>query len=219
MSKRSSTKPNLKRITRDWLELFPQFGRYGSMWLGRVCGPVFQGVCLNRTSLPEYQPIAHIHSLLIEWDAGLTITAETFLPSSMTGAPDTVKYSHHESKYRDAADRLVRASPLPLEGALNAGDVFDLLCSRGGPMDPAAYEDAVALASAVGWSEEASRLAEQAPDILRNNRRLQHEGDFVERVQGYVAAGESLMDAVPERIQRLKLDSLPTCDWIVPDRA
>lgn len=95
-----------KRITADWVSVFPDFDVYRPLWLMRRMGPVVQGIILDRTrSGDEYVPTSHVHALTHDFPT---------ISLMLNQRSDRVKVIHHERDYLSAAAKLRDQSVLSL---------------------------------------------------------------------------------------------------------
>lgn len=118
------TAPLKKQITSDWRTKFEDFGIYQSMWLGRVVGPLFQGICLERSSgNSSYLPTTHIHCLCRDFPV-VSLTLAQRLLSSRSGSEERITVQFHEARFAEAAQRLRDASLLPLSGTWELRDLI-----------------------------------------------------------------------------------------------
>lgn len=114
-----------RQITSDWQREIPSLGIYKPRWLLRRAGPLLVGICLDGDSIGDrYMPRFHVHCLAAEFPC-VSLTLCTQLRSERSGGPDFVEVRRHREKYREAAARMVRQSPLPLEGDLTLRQVLD----------------------------------------------------------------------------------------------
>lgn len=112
-----------KGITQDWLRHFPGLGIYKPMWLGRIVGPFFQGVFLERDSgNRQYLPTTHIHPLCKEFPV-ISLTLAQPLKSNGSNTDERISASFHGEHLLDAVDRLRAASFLPLHNSWGLGDL------------------------------------------------------------------------------------------------
>lgn len=114
-----------KRITDDWRGEIPSLGIYKPRHLLRRVGPLLVGICLDRDSGGDkYKPIFHVHSLCKEFPC-VSMTLATQLRVDKNGGPDYIEVGWHEDKYVEAATRMVRQSPIAMQGDLSFADVVD----------------------------------------------------------------------------------------------
>lgn len=112
--------PALKRsITRDWQSLALQFAIYKPMLLARRVGPLVQGIALDRDESNEtYLPILFVQCLCRPFP-GLSFTFPQDLLSPRSLAPQRLKVQFHEQNFREACERLLTSSLLPVSGDIH----------------------------------------------------------------------------------------------------
>jgi hypothetical protein len=162
------------RITRDWRDRFPGMVEYKPMHLLRCAGPLLLGIALERDSNGStYRPTFHVHCLARTAPA-ITLTLAQPLRNELHQAPESIEVSRHAAKYSEAADRLKRQSPLPLDGDVTLEEALaayeNELKSPGvlRRYQPTVYED---MALVCAWAEQAERaqaLVEQARREVRS---------------------------------------------------
>lgn len=118
------TKAVKQQITADWHRLLPSLGIYKPRWLLRRCGPLLQGVLLERDSTNDsYLPCFHVHNLARAFDSiSLTLCSE--LLTSRTRDPDRIRVRDHVAAHEEACARLVKHLPLPLNGPIAIDEVL-----------------------------------------------------------------------------------------------
>lgn len=119
------TSPVRAQVTADWHKKFPGLGIYESMWMLRRCGPLVNGILLDRkTGNTAYQPIWHV-TMLGTGSDNLSLTLDTPLSLNRHGVSDDIRMLfHNESKVDVAAVRIKEQALLPLEGPLSKSQVL-----------------------------------------------------------------------------------------------
>lgn len=124
---RRMTVQDKRRILADWGSVFPEMKPHGSTRLVRRNGPILVGVLLDRESSGEsYRPTAHAHCLLsVDGFPSDRITLDLHVPlrTIRTGAVDRIPGTGHEQRWREAADRLARASMVDLRRELTCAEI------------------------------------------------------------------------------------------------
>jgi len=218
------TKAVKKRITADWLQMFPGLAQYEPMHLLRRVGPIVEGIVLERTSSnDEYRPAFHVHSLLYAYPA-VSLTMEQPLLREATRAPISVSVLRHPTFYVEAATTLSRQSPLSLEGDLRLSDVihaYRQFSERSGLHYDAhqLYRDMVMICAWCGSDERARALVDEGlvklgawpANILE---QVGGRERWRERMLTAIAQPSALRETMKSQLQALKLSSLPVAQLI-----
>ncbi len=209
-----------KRITEDWQNLLPQFKQYQTMALARRVGPLVHGICLDRdSSNAAYLPTVHIHCLCRPFPA-VALNLRQPLLSKRSGTIDPISIQFHEKNYRDACERLIASSLLPVTGDWKMSQVLAAFHKyRHLELSDSRYpvtlmEVAVSLWAWLEKPEEAEDLArkylEEAKDwpenVLTTNGGLVGWG---ETIKGLASSGEKLKQVADEEVANLNLQQLP----------
>ena len=160
-----------RKITSDWLILFPAIGILKPLHLARRVGPLLQGIVLQRSSLvDEYRPASHVHCLASEFPA-LTLTLVQYLRTKDTGARDGIRVQYHEREYQEAAQRVRTQAKLPLEGDLGLGDVVGAyekeIARPGVHFDASLYEELASIFTWAGRTSDSARVIDAAASAMR----------------------------------------------------
>ncbi len=211
--------PALKRsITRDWQSLALQFAIYKPMLLARRVGPLVQGIALDRDESNEtYLPILFVHCLCRPFP-GLSFTFPQDLLSPRALAPQRLKVQFHEQNFREACERLLASSLLPVSGDIHVTEIVAAI-SKGQKSRHWLYclpemESAVMLNAWLGEAIQAQDLlekyikqAEAWPELV-----LSREGGvsgWLRKLAGFISHPEELRAIAIDQAAKLKVDSLP----------
>lgn len=218
--------PALRRkITSDWRAEFGALGTYKPMWLGRLVGPFFQGVCLERNSgNASYLPTSHIHFLGLDWST-VSLTLAQRLRSVRSGTSETISVRFHEAHCAEAAERLKQASLLSLEqpwglrDLILAVDAFQRLGYVASYSSVAEFECVVLAAAMLGDTEQAqASLAHfEAVASAWPANFLHHRGgvrSWADRLRRLIDKPDSLWDAARRNAEKLKAVGLPRNDLV-----
>jgi hypothetical protein len=212
--------PALKKsITKDWGALVPQFKAYKPMWLARRIGPLVQGICLDRNSSnSDYRPTLHVHCLCSPFSF-LSLSLEQYSRTVRTNAVRTISVQFHENNYREACERLLATSLLPVNGDWTISQVIAAYAAHGRPMgsDPfpvSLMKDAVSLLAWLNEPEKAHALAARYIAEARSwpDYVLTRDGGpigFESTLSEIADSGEQHRQTVREQIEVLKLQDLP----------
>lgn len=117
--------PTLRRkISKDWQPYFPGLYRRKPMIFERRVGPLlvsigFESICGGEL----YRPGFGVHNLCMIEDALYSILDDPLrIPDGKAADSLTVRW--HEKNYRQAAERMVKQSLLPLEGPVSLIEVI-----------------------------------------------------------------------------------------------
>ena len=217
------TKSFEKQITNDWHQELPSLGIYRPRRLLRRVGPLLVGIVLERDSGGDvYKPMFHVHCL---GKPSETVSLMLFsqLRSDRSGGPDFVDLRWHEDKYMEAVKRMVRQSPLPLEGDLTIEQVLNayrayLETPLGKRMAAHLYTDMILLLVWAGRTSDATAIKDEAlRTIVEENRGYQHVGgreQFEPNMQKAIEDPESVRRVVDEQIEALSVSDLPVARLI-----
>jgi hypothetical protein len=115
------TKSDRKKITKDWEAIFPDFSQYKPMHLLRRNGPFLCGIHLQTyTSNMDYEPIFHIHNLMVEFPI-IYLGTGTYLVNEKN-AKDAVNLIKHQNELKTVTDRLRNQCPLLNKKALHLNE-------------------------------------------------------------------------------------------------
>jgi len=118
------TAPLKRSITSDWKTKFHNLDVYKPMWLGRLVGPFFHGIRLERSSgNNSYLPISHIHCLCRDFPV-VSLTLSQDLLSKRSGTQERISAQFHEAHFPQAAVRLREASLLPFADSWGLRDLI-----------------------------------------------------------------------------------------------
>jgi hypothetical protein len=147
--------------------MVPQFAIYQPMRLVRRVGPLVQGICLDRdSSNAAYLPTLHVHCLCREFSV-VSLNLGQPLVSVRSGTAERLSVQFHAQKYREACERLVASSLLPVTGdwtmsqVLAAFEAYRNLNRPDSRFPISLMEDAVSLWTWLGQNDRAQDLADQ----------------------------------------------------------
>lgn len=217
------TRPVREQVTRDWKGRFDKFGIFRPMWLGRIVGPIFQGICLEQSSAgTSYAPTTHIHFLCRTFPV-VSLTLAQRLLSSRSGTNDSISLQFHDSRLAGAADALEKAALLSLSDAWGLSELIDATerYRALGTLDakyPLTLLDGVVLtASWLGRKQDAQLLldrygaqAARWPEAVF--RRFGGHGAWVSDVERQLGDHAELAAVAEQQLQALKLADLPRFD-------
>lgn len=105
MKEKSITKKDKIKITNDWLYIFNDFSQFKPMHLVKRNGPFLLGIYLQTyTSNTDYEPVFHLHNLMIEFPA-ITLGASKFLLNKRN-TRDSVTLDRHQFELNNIAKEL-----------------------------------------------------------------------------------------------------------------
>lgn len=211
-----------KKITYDWNFLFPELDVYESMWLMKRINPILIGILLERdSSNNNYSPILHIHNLAKPFDT-ISLTLPHPLCKKNSNVIDKILVSHHEQKYKEAAEHLRNQTSLPLEGDLELNKLINLyyLYLR----DPRSFsrsllfEDIALIYSWANNVEKAIETIDNAkneinywPNYMKENF-IRKNGEIIkwyEVLIEKVKEPEIIRKIVDSEIKKFKVENLP----------
>lgn len=176
--------PDVKRrISKDWLSVFPGMSLYRPNWLMRRVDPLLIGILLDRDSSNEcYRPSFHVHNLchqseVVFLNLHLRLAKEGQSPFS-NGVDIAARW--HETNWERAAARMKVLAALPLEGDLKLEEVisaYDSVMSASGMEGGSLtnYESLVALCSWCGDRPQAEKFVNAAIDHIKSWSKYQRE--------------------------------------------
>jgi hypothetical protein len=217
--------PTVKRkITRDWLGKFPQYGVYKPMWLLRRAGPILLGIILERNRGNDwYYPIFHLHNLASAFPC-VSLTLAHNLKTIKTGSREFIEAEFHESKYAEAADRLCHQAPLSCADEIHLSDVLDLYAK--GFENPflavptLLYKDIVTILAWAGARKEAREYLDRA--LIESSQwrpqAIENEGGldlWRARLEEAINNPDQVRMVVAEEIIKHRLEKIPSAGLIV----
>lgn len=219
------TPPLKRQITEDWHKLFPQMAVYQSMWLARRVGPLVQGICLERDSGGgAYFPTTHLHNLCRPFPA-ISLSLAQRLLNERSGTQERIAVQFHESQYREVAQRLAKASLLPLTGDLTLHQMLDAhrgyreLNRPDSKYPVLLFEDGILLFAWSGQREQAVGLLNEHTGGMRDwpeNIMARYGGlDAWERkMLESIKNPENLQATVESQARELKVANLPSAQLV-----
>jgi hypothetical protein len=211
--------PTLQRaVTADWNQHFGGLGLYKPMQLGRLVGPFYQGICLERDARDaRYYPTAHIHCLGIDFPT-VSLTLKQRLKGGKFGTDRAISIQSHAKHFAEAAAQLAQASLLPLTGPwglkdlLRAVNTFD----KAGPhYTLAPFEAAVIGAAWLGDKAQANAALTTALSIIATwPARVLASRDggldkWEESLRRLIDDADVLRSETSGNIKKLKVGKLP----------
>lgn len=219
------TAPLKRSITSDWKRCFEGMGVYKPMWLGRLIGPFFQGVCLERSSgNADYLPTSHIHCLCSDFP-GVSLTLSQRLRSRRSDTTERISVQFHKGHFEEAAERLKMASVLPVAGSwglrqlISAVDVYRGLGQLESIYPVFPFEDVVRAAVWLGDLDQASAAIAKFKSITSTwpeNVLAQHGGHraWIEGLHRMTQHPEVLRQSAESHVQTLKVAHLPRMEML-----
>lgn len=216
----------LKRsITEDWRSCFKSLGVYKPMWLGRLVGPFFQGVCLERSSgSTSYIPTSHLHCLCRDFPVvSLTLGQRLLLPRS--GSEERILVQFHRDHFEDAARRLRAASLLPLERSWGLADLtsavqtYQTLGRPDSRYPIFAFEDVVMAAVWLGECDRAKSAVAEYEKIVAGwpeNITARFDGNitWARKLREIIDNPRTLRDLADANAEKLKVRNLPQTEML-----
>lgn len=212
-----------KKITSDWASCLPDFSAFAPMRLGRLIGPLVQGVCLDRDpSNNAYLPTLHIHNLCTPFPVIALDLGQPLLVEGGRGV-ERISISSHSEKYVSAAKKLVASSYLPTSGGISL-KFFESVVEqyqRSG-MPDASYpisllEDVVMCYAWLGLQDEAVALCDKY--VGSTKKWPQHfflrdggREPWVGKLLSYANSGVQLRMTFADQLLFHKLQALPVSD-------
>lgn len=204
-----------KQITDDWRREIPSLGIYKPRHLLRRVGPLLVGICLERDSGGrKYKPKFHVHFLGQE-SVAVFLTLYVQLRAEPSGGPDFVEVRWHETQYKEAAARMVRQSPLSLDGDLQLEQVINVYQMRlgvpSGEWPILLYRDMILLSA---WAhDQPGALKFLAKSLqLSDDDEFRHVGDratFEAECQRLIAKPALIQQIVEAQLAALHAGILP----------
>jgi hypothetical protein len=221
--------PTVKRkITEDWSRCFPEMGIYKPLHLLRRVDALLIGILLERDSTNDrYLPTFHVHNLAKHFPV-VKLTLSEPLRTETTCAPDKIKVSQHESKFRQASERISQQASLPLKGDIRLSDVIcaykEYFHRPTTHYEIELFEDLIWIATSCFDLERASLLLSEAREILSAWPRniLDSIGGLDEWYRSYKTLIENprqIKNSVEAEIKRFGLERIPVSRMIVEPKA
>jgi hypothetical protein len=217
--------PTVKRqLIRDWQALAPQFAIFEPMRIGRRVGPLVQGICLDRdSSNAAYLPTLHVHCLCQPFPS-ISLELRQPLLTRRSGTVERISVQFHEVHYREARERLLASSLLPVEGDWRLSEVihayekyqqFDFA----DPYPTLRMRDAVSICAWLDEGERASALVARYVEEAAGwpGRILQRHGGisgWEDSLAALARSGDELRATVLEQIDSHRLQGLPVSDLL-----
>jgi len=213
-----------RRITADWNRLFPGLGIYKPMWLMRRVGPLLVGLCLERDrSNTAYSPTFHVQCLCKSNPHDtISLMLATELCTERTHAPESIEVWWHERGFEEAAARLARQIPLPLEGDLTLRQVLDAYRSYPSVLKALVeffiYEDTLLLCAWADRKKQALEIFEDAGRKLSDEhvmdyvhfRGMKQADEWRAWCRRMIEEPELVRQTVSNEIKRHDVGKLPT---------
>jgi hypothetical protein len=212
-----------KKITSDWVSCLPEFFAFAPMRLGRLVGPLVQGVCLDRDpSNSAYLPTLHIHNLCKSFPVIALDLGQPLLVEGGRGV-ERISIESHSERYVSAAKRLVASSYLPTSGSISVRlleSAVDRYQKSGRPdanHPLSLLEDIVMCYAWLGLRDEAVTLCKKYVDITKKWPEYVFSRDggrqsWVEKLLSYPDSEEQLRKIFAEQLVFHKLHELPVSD-------
>lgn len=167
-------------LTADLLAGIGSMRKYKPLWIGKVIGPIFQGVCLERSrDGKSYRPLSHIHSFSSNSEC-LTFSLCQRLKSGTSQIDESIRNERHEELFQGALAKLKRDSLLPLDSAwgvydlVRAVEIASTVTFTDGHYPVHLYEAAVLAAAWIGNPKLSENLAKKYEADLRRRISGKH---------------------------------------------
>jgi len=195
------------------------------MWLGRLVGPFFQGICLERNSgNASYVPTSHIHCLCRDFPV-INLTLGQRLLSPRSGTQERISVQFHEAHFVEAAERLSRFSLLPLRASwglhdlISAVEAYQALGRPDSKYPVFPFEDVVMAAVWLGDIDQAKAALAKYESIASawpENILPRYGGHraWVESLRRLMDDPNVLRETARNHAERLKVTQLPKVEML-----
>lgn len=216
---KSLTPEAKKRITKGWAECFPEMGIHEPMHLLRRVGPLLIGIALERDSgNHRYTPTFHVHNLAS--DVGhITLTLAQPLVTNRNGATESIEVRWHETKFRDAAQRLAQQALLPFAGDLSLDAVlaaYRTHLDRGDVLryQSVLYEDMALICSWASQQDKVRQIVQSGREDMQTwpnyvREKIGNLDSWASRLMGLASNSVGVRAVVEKEIQLLKIHDIP----------
>ncbi|MEU9290615.1 hypothetical protein AB0D57_39750 [Streptomyces sp. NPDC048275] len=191
-----------RRITSDWVSLFPEFSVWQPLRLLRRIGPVLQGITLDKsTESDQYYPTVHVHSLVQDFPVISLTLAQRLVKSS--GIQEPIEVDRHPEEFRSAAVRLEEQSALSLRQTPELREIVEALRAFAVVAQRGRFPEAIPELRDSVFIPAASGDSEAADESLRLVAELSEQWSKYEAPPGWTDTREWLdwlrvtADAVP----------------------
>ena len=214
-----------RQISDDWQHEIRSLGVYRPRQLLRRVDPLLVGICLDRDSSGNiYKPCFHVHNLCCP-DTEVSLDLWSQLRSGHSGGPDYIEVTLHEERYREAAQRMVAQSLLPLDGDLQLDGVIETYrqymsspVGLGLLQRPTLYRDMILLLAWARRGEHAAKVLREATSALgRDDSRYLHLGgrkEFETNCRDAIARPEVIDETIRSEVEKHELESLPVARMV-----
>ena len=210
------------RVTSDYLSGFGLMREYKPLWIGRIVGPIFQGIRIQRSQDGKsYRPLSHIHNFGSRSD-DLTLSLCQRLMAQNGSDEPPISNDSHPSRVKGAVEKLKRSSLLPTDEPWTASQLVAAIDRASnelytdGHYPIHLYETGILAMAWTGNTRRAQELVEKYEALLRQkagNRRLkfipENLSDWSLSMLSRVNDKDTLVATVEEEISKHKAGHLP----------
>lgn len=208
---RKFSRQDKKKITQDWLSIFPSMGIYKPMWLMNRIGPLVVGINLQVKSGNEnYTPTFHVHCLLREFSV---------VTLSLYKAPlGYVTLPRHEMYFHDVIEKFKSNILISLDGNIELDQLLfgyrSYLHNPTFSYQEKVYEDMILLASWYNDSVLRGQLLAEARKEVSTwpNDVKEHIGgvdSWISKIDRDSADKDKLQQIYEKELVKLKLEQIP----------
>lgn len=213
------------KVLSDWNAEFPDLVAYRPLWLGRIVGPLFQGINLYRNSAYDsYVPFPHVHCLCrTDWDEPALNPGDR-VREPRSHADFWIRAGLHEEEYKIAAQSVRDQTLVPLDGPVTLDQVVHayrwFIMSRDvWRWLESLREDLASIFAYYGRMEDATAVLCDAAADMRTWPDLRGLPDedpqfWLEQQTARINDVEGLHCTVEENIVKMKMQKLPRQDLI-----
>lgn len=207
-----------RKITNDWLELFPSYKRETSRSISRRIGPLLLSIWYQMgTGSCQYYIKFTECALLEENQKYLGFVLES-VPTSRTGLPWLF---HEQGIYKRLAQELRAVAFVPMEGPVTLSQIINAYKDKVSKewMGEQALEDVVLIPAWAGKEELAQELLEWTYDLFMDGitkpERIDHIKKWRDVLEHRLKDPERLREIVNENVERLKLTKIPYEELVI----
>lgn len=203
-------------VTKDWQSAFPYLTPIRRLDLGRIVGPLLQGLYLRMAEgVSDYAPTLYVHPLSQPSDT-IYLSFSQY-PCVPNGARVSVSPNLHKHAVGRETERVRNQSKLSLHGDLHLSKVlahFQEIMEH--PHFRENRDSCIeSVVSVLAWSDKRSLATAMMEEHLQRGCECEEAGLWKERVQGLIARGPALREVVESEIAAHKLQKLPRNSLIV----
>lgn len=209
----------MRRATRDWEAVFPDLKFLKVQWIGRIIGPLFQGILLDRDSTnAQYRPTWHVHNLAERSNhIGLEMM-ERFCLDDKPGIEDPITPPRHRNDFDRIIGRFREQMTLPMEGDIQIAELIQAYETHIEEEDygRVSWYHLVTLMTLAIWGGDAAQIKarrkwclEQWESFPDKTKAIQKETGRADQIFWVLDASRAdIESSVEDSIVRLKLQKL-----------